>query len=56
MIQKLLLVLSVIGLSLSARAIEVETTPGTLCNRVDDMSVTSLTLTGGMDAAAAHLD
>ena len=50
MIQKLLLVLSVIGLSLSARAIEVETTPGTLCERVDDMSVTSLTLTGGMDA------
>ncbi len=50
MIQKLLLVLSVIGLSLSARAIEVETTPGTLCERLDDMSVTSLMLTGGMDA------
>lgn len=50
MIQKLLLVLSVIGLSLSARAIEVETTPGTLCKRVDDMSVTSLKITGEMDA------
>nr|ACM91079.1 surface antigen BspA-like protein [uncultured bacterium 34R1] len=48
--QKLLLVLTVIGLSLSARAIEVESTPGTLCKRVDDMSVTSLTVTGGMDA------
>ena len=28
----------------------METTPGTLCDNVDDMSITSLTLTGEMDA------
>ncbi|MBO4814578.1 MAG: leucine-rich repeat protein [Muribaculaceae bacterium] len=50
MIHKLLLLLSVVGLSLKASSAVVETTPGTLCDNVDDMSITTLTLTGEMDA------
>ena len=50
MIHKILMFLSVLGLSVAARATVVETTPGTLCDNVDSMSITSLTLTGEMDA------
>ncbi len=50
MIHKLLLLLSVLGLSLKASATVVETTPGSLRDLVDDTSITALTLTGEMDA------
>ena len=50
MIHRLLLLLAVVGLSIKASAAVVETTPGTLCDKVDDTSITTLTLTGEMDA------
>lgn len=50
MMHKLLFMLTALVLSITASAIEVENVAGTLRDRVEDTSVSSLTVTGEMDA------
>lgn len=48
--KKFLLAITLMASSMMAWALEVECTPGNLANLVDDTSITSLTITGEMDA------
>ena len=48
--KNLLLAIALSLCSLSAWALDVECTPGNLENLVTDKSITSLTITGSMDA------
>lgn len=47
-------IVALIALAAPASAIEVTTTPGQLSSQIEDTSVTTLTITGEMDARDFH--